>query len=369
MAGEFPPMVGGLAKSAARVVGFLVDAGCDVSVVVPVDENSHIDTTTAVPLNGCQIYWAPVEKNVTDGFGSSLSKFLMELDQKQNFDVFHAFWFSLTYPASIAIASKNKPLIASIRGSDAHVWTAPKLQRLRKSVLKKVSVLTSVNSHLLDIVAENDFQGKTKIITNSICVDGVAKWKLSECKRGMIGTVATFRPVKEIPVLVTAYSQIPASNRNGLMLIGYFKDEYANEKLRVDHVVEQYGLNDEIVLTGKQTPGEVLSRLLDLHVFVMTSKTEGFPNALLEAASLGVPIVTTAFEGIEDYITDDDSALLVPVGDASKVAEAINMILEDDVLANKLSAGAMRLAAKFRPESERESWLSLYEQVFSTETN
>jgi glycosyltransferase involved in cell wall biosynthesis len=95
----------------------------------------------------------------------------------------------------------------------------------------------------------------------------------------------------------------------------------------------------------------------------MTSKTEGFPNALLEAASIGVPVVVTNFSGIGDYIVDGENALVVPVGDSQAISHAIARIMDDDDLARKLSAGSLALSQKFRPEIEKAEWLELYEAV------
>ena len=102
-----------------------------------------------------------------------------------------------------------------------------------------------------------------------------------------------------------------------------------------------------------------------------TSSSEGFPNALLEAAFLGLPIVVAAFEGIEDYCEDGKNVLMVPVGDIKATSDAISSILTNKELARKLSKGAMKLAKSLAPEKEKQQWVRLYKNLLgnNSQTN
>ena len=95
-------------------------------------------------------------------------------------------------------------------------------------------------------------------------------------------------------------------------------------------------------------------------MYVQCSKYEGLPNALLEAAAVGLPIVSTATDGMKDVLVDGESALLVPPDDPNRLAQAIEMILTDDTLTQKLSEGALKLSKQLSPECERELWVQLY---------
>jgi glycosyltransferase involved in cell wall biosynthesis len=83
---------------------------------------------------------------------------------------------------------------------------------------------------------------------------------------------------------------------------------------------------------------------------VSTSVWEGLPLALLEALSLGVPVVATAVDGVCDVIPPD-SAILVPPNEPAAVAAAINRVLEEPELAERLSLAARRAAAGWTPEA------------------
>lgn len=82
---------------------------------------------------------------------------------------------------------------------------------------------------------------------------------------------------------------------------------------------------------------------------VSTSSWEGLPLALLEALSLGAPVVATAVDGITDLVPPE-AALLVPPGDPAAVSAAIARVLGNDDVAASLSAAAVDAAVAWRPE-------------------
>jgi glycosyltransferase involved in cell wall biosynthesis len=75
---------------------------------------------------------------------------------------------------------------------------------------------------------------------------------------------------------------------------------------------------------------EILSAL---DVFVLSSEDEGTPNVLLEAMSLGIPVVATAVGGVPDIVIDGRSGLLVEPGSPRRLADAIRQLLLDRSLA------------------------------------
>ena len=123
------------------------------------------------------------------------------------------------------------------------------------------------------------------------------------------------------------------------------------------------GIRGEVRYTGRFPQPEVFEHLRNMHVYVQSSAYEGLPNALLEAASIGVPLVATEVGGMPEVLTDGVNALLVPHGEPIQLTRAIERILGDDALAARLSQGARRLAADLSPEREWAEWLALYRRL------
>ena len=114
-------------------------------------------------------------------------------------------------------------------------------------------------------------------------------------------------------------------------------------------------------MTGFVEHDRVLECMTQMRVFALPSNHEGLPNAVLEAAAVGVPIVATAVDGIKDVFEPGCEALLVPPRDPDALASALERVLGDDNLALALSQGALAAAARLTPDKERDSYLCLYE--------
>jgi glycosyltransferase involved in cell wall biosynthesis len=99
-------------------------------------------------------------------------------------------------------------------------------------------------------------------------------------------------------------------------------------------------------------------------VAVLSSLSEGSPNAILEAIGAGVPVVATAVGGIPEIVTDGDSALLVPAGDAPRMAEALHSILTSPDLSQRLAARGREIAAiRHSPEARVQAICEVYRSV------
>ena len=105
---------------------------------------------------------------------------------------------------------------------------------------------------------------------------------------------------------------------------------------------EALGLADSVIFHGNLP--HVIHEIKDMGMFVMTSRFEGMPNALIEAMACGLPCVCTDCDfGPAELIRDGESGLLVPVDDVAAIAAAMGRIADDPVLAEKLSRGALEI--------------------------
>lgn len=94
----------------------------------------------------------------------------------------------------------------------------------------------------------------------------------------------------------------------------------------------------------------------DAEMFVLSSDYEGMPNALLEAMMMGLPCVTTSFEGAGELFGDSGACLTVPVGDESALAGAMARLDEDPRLRESLSATAEEFASRFSVDKVIPMW-------------
>jgi glycosyltransferase involved in cell wall biosynthesis len=96
----------------------------------------------------------------------------------------------------------------------------------------------------------------------------------------------------------------------------------------------------------------VLGALTHANVFVLTSSTEGVPQALIEAMACGTPIVSTEVGGIRAALDGGRAGVLVPSQEAQAVADAILRVSDDERLRQEIAERALALARAHTLEAE-----------------
>lgn len=106
--------------------------------------------------------------------------------------------------------------------------------------------------------------------------------------------------------------------------------------------VQEHGLENKIKLPGYCDRNTVLSVLGAADIFVMTSRSEGVPFAILEAAASGLPILATNCGGIPEILTDREDAILVPTEDPSSVSAGLIEMVNNKDLMKEMGANAAK---------------------------
>lgn len=342
----------------------LVAGGVDVHVLTPAKNQAHSDLSLEPEvIDGVKLYRVPAPDLTSAAI--NFYQIIDRLDRLIHFDLFHGFYLPMAYPCLAVAERGGRPVIASIRGDDGLVLLEDDLYKdAVTAVLQKATWITSVSRDSIERASKLvDISQRSSFLPNSIDPGPFSRWSLTDHNRGITGTVCTFRRKKNIPLLIQAYSLIDPGLRRKLLLVGTFGDPTANADL--DGAIDQYQIRPEIEITGYVENTLVPQYLCSMHVFVLSSTHEGLPNAILEAAAAGLPIVSTAVDGVKDVLRHAENALLVPPEDPGAMAAAIERVLNDDGLASRLSQEALRTAETFSLEREKQLWLELYRQLLT----
>ncbi|MEX0422118.1 glycosyltransferase family 4 protein [Spiribacter pallidus] len=101
-----------------------------------------------------------------------------------------------------------------------------------------------------------------------------------------------------------------------------------------------------------------------VHAVVLPSYREGLPKSLIEAAGCALPLVTTDVPGCREVVTDGVDGLLVPVREAAALADAIERLVRDPALCERLGEAARRKArAEFDERIVIERTMAVYEEL------
>lgn len=129
--------------------------------------------------------------------------------------------------------------------------------------------------------------------------------------------------------------------------------------------IEAAGLSDRIILLGHVSRDDVLSLMTWCDIFVMSSRSEGTPMVILEAASLKKPILATKVGGIPDMLADEEECLLVPAGNPPALAKGMKRLLSDSQFSERLAQAAyFRVIRDFSVISQAESMISVYKDAW-----
>jgi glycosyltransferase involved in cell wall biosynthesis len=161
------------------------------------------------------------------------------------------------------------------------------------------------------------------------------------------------------------------------------------EFMEATRLLKQKGIRARFALAGRTDPGnpasipeeqidiwkdsgllewwgwrdDMPSTLAQADVFCLPSYREGVPNALLEAAACGLPIVTTDVPGCRDVVTDGLNGLLVPVRNVPILADALETLLSDARLRHEMGTAGREIAVnKFGLDKVNEETLMIYQR-------
>ena len=94
------------------------------------------------------------------------------------------------------------------------------------------------------------------------------------------------------------------------------------ERGKLQHLINQLGLQNNVFLVGRKNKSEVLKILLSGDFFVHPSRGENFSVAIIEALSVGLPVIATLCGGAKDCISAENG-ILVPIGDVESLSAAL----------------------------------------------
>lgn len=169
-----------------------------------------------------------------------------------------------------------------------------------------------------------------------------------------IVAVGRLAPQKGFDVLLQAFAMSGARSKGWrLAILGEGDARRALEKLVVD-----LGIDGDVFLPGLVE--EPWGWLEHAGIFVLSSRFEGFPNALLEAMGMGCAVVSTDCpSGPGDIVTHEHNGLLVPVADIPELARAIDRLADDSQLRERLGEQAIAVRREYQATIIARQWLDL----------
>jgi colanic acid/amylovoran biosynthesis glycosyltransferase len=130
--------------------------------------------------------------------------------------------------------------------------------------------------------------------------------------------------------------------------------------------IHDLGLQEKVQLHGRKSPQEVAQILNDAHLFFHPAISEGFCNAVVEAQSVGLPVVCSDAEGLSENIENGTTGLLFQRRNADEAAEKILQIIQNPALYQSMNeAGPERVAQHFDIHKQVATFSDVYRKMLA----
>lgn len=171
----------------------------------------------------------------------------------------------------------------------------------------------------------------------------------------LVATVSVLRPGKGLEVLLEAVPAVLAEHPEArFAVVGD-----GPERRCLEERSAAAGLGDSVAWTGFRRDVPALLAAADL--FVLPTRDDAFPTALLEAQAAGVAVVASRAGGVPEIVEDGATGVLVPPGDAAALARAVSALLADPAARRRLAEAGRRQA---RERFSTAAWLGRLEAVY-----
>jgi glycosyltransferase involved in cell wall biosynthesis len=243
----------------------------------------------------------------------------------------------------VIVAERNDPRY--LKGGKPMIWIRDFLYTFATGILEQ----TESNKHYF----KGKKLSKTNVIYNPVFMDahfvGIAN---HVPRKKNIVSVGRLEPQKNHSLLINAFSEFHKKNPDyNLTIFGE-----GNERAKLENQIKQLQLNNCVNLPGNTT--NVFDSIKDACAFVLPSNFEGMPNALIESMCLGIPSISTKVSGAIDLIKNEENGILINIGSKSELIGALERVIFNKDLSNKLSSNAPKLYEQLSVDNIASHWIN-----------
>jgi glycosyltransferase involved in cell wall biosynthesis len=270
-------------------------------------------------------------------------------------------------PAFMLSKIANKPYVVTCHGSDIRILgRKPYVKFLQKMLLLNASKVISVSKEIRGLlIKEYGLPSQSiRLLPNGYDEELVEQLRIPSStsvseKNPSLVFVGGLRGVKDPLNLIDVFKVVSERVKNvHLQIVGDGPLRQA-----VERKIEHYGLQDRVTMHGAVSNQKALEVLASSQIYVSTSVEEGFPTSLVEAMALGKAVVTTNVGGVPEIVMDGINGLLTPPKSPEKMAQSIELLLNDPVLAEKLGKAAAESVRDFSWNNIAQMYLRVYREV------
>lgn len=244
------------------------------------------------------------------------------------------------------------PVVVSVRSNPSREYADRFLHRQMLRLFPKAAGVVLQTKQEFDYFPEN-IRKRAVLLPNSLNPDFMRQ-PYEGPRRKEIVSVGRLDENKNEEMLLRAFAQTAESHPDWTVRL--YGDGESRPEL--EKLAQQLHLEKRIFFEG--WVGGIADRIQDAGIYVLTSRQEGMPNALLEAMALGIPAIAADCPcgGPADLITDGTNGFLVPVDDYNALAGKLAVLMDDPALAQRIGRAGSRVRELYDPARINARWKS-----------
>lgn len=325
----------------------------EIVIITFVNSKPFYDLDHRIKVIHCREVYSPSKSIIQSiKLNYMLTIGIYRIFKKENIDLTIGFITSTNILTAIAAKIYGIPCIISernnpLRGDLPRFWML-----LRNLMYPKADSLVLQTKGVKKLYEKKVEEKKLIILPNPIATELTQLRDSNVRKEKLILTVGRLDENKNQSETIMAFKSLDLHDWR-LLIIG---DGVKKEFLK--NLIKTHNLENKV---------EIISRVKDIHnyynkasVFIFTSKTEGFPNALLEAMHFGIPCISTDCNfGPSDLINDGDNGFLIPIDDVNMLEERLYQLINNKELRADISTKAKLSTEKYVSDKVISKWENL----------
>jgi len=252
--------------------------------------------------------------------------FLMGRKYTRDSDILHAQWIFSGLVALILAWRYGKPLVVTVHGSDAALLKKSRIfRRIGRFILKRATRIIVVSDKLKEEIMSVGIDDKlVTVIYNGVDRNIFRRTPNTQHAKRILW-VGRMSIEKNLPTLIEAFASVVKQMPDAILtLVGD-----GDRRKEVEKLIRDLGITAKVRLVGMRSQTEVAEYMRQCDVFTLPSLSEGFPLTVIEAMSIGRPVVVAAVGALPDLIQQAHNGYLVDPRDAGQLTATLVNLLAD----------------------------------------
>ena len=301
----------------------------------------------------------------------ALSSKMVEVVKNYGLEVLHVH-YAIPHAYAAYMAKKmlqekgiDIKVVTTLHGTDITlVGSHPTYKTAVEFSINNSDVVTAVSNSLKnDTLRLFKITKDIQVVYNFIDIQKYERENQHECKRVALAEpterilthVSNFRPVKRTEDVIKIFNLVQKEIPSKLLMVGDGPD-----RIKTEQLVKQLGISDKVIFLGNSN--EVTKILCYSDVFLLSSSTESFGLAALEAMAAETAIISTNTGGLPEVNIHNKTGFLSNLGDVEDMAKNAVYLLKDDVILNQFKQNAKQHTKQF----SLENILPVYEDIYKS---